>query len=53
MAKTPMEATKTLREVTKSVRKPTKSARQGSRGPSDHLGLPEKQGPCDYQGPQW
>ena len=29
-----------------------KKARQGSRGPSDHLGLPEKQGPCDYQGPR-
>ena len=51
-AKTPLETAKTLTEVTKSVRKPTKKARQGSRGPSDHLGTPEQQGPCDYQGPK-
>ena len=27
--------------------------RQGSWGPCDRLGPPEKQGPCDYQEPQW
>ena len=41
--RTPAGATETLTEVTKSVRKPTKT-RQGSR---DHLGPPEKRGPCD------
>ena len=53
-AKTPAEATETLTEVTKSVRKRQKST-SGQSGPLWLSGPTQKkkQGPRDYQGPQW